>query len=180
MNKYFSLEFLSALPRYVNTRDCQELSGYLLLEETASGAVVFFLERKMYTLVSASGECFKTRWKVWPITIWQTSRLSEAWRFFSLTLFWRVVVRCSSELMLALSTWCPKPNGSNSLFERESGNSPQTVTLSHGVSRNFFLFFRIHFARRTFAESLVVLCPNRLLPLRTSFKPLAEIPKASL
>ena len=45
MNKYFSFEFLSALPWYVNTRDCQELSGYLLLEETAAGAVVFWREK---------------------------------------------------------------------------------------------------------------------------------------
>lgn len=54
-------EFLSGLPGYVNTRDCQKLSGYLLLEETAAGAVVF--GEKMYTLVSPTDECFKTRMK---------------------------------------------------------------------------------------------------------------------
>ena len=54
-------EFLAELPRYVNTRDCQELSGYLLLEETARSAIVF--GEKMYTFVSGEGECFKTRLK---------------------------------------------------------------------------------------------------------------------
>ena len=54
-------EFLSALPWCVNTRDCQKLSSYLLLEETAAGTVVF--GEKMYTLVSPTGECFKTRMK---------------------------------------------------------------------------------------------------------------------
>ena len=54
-------EFLAELSRYVNTRDCPELSGYLLLEDAAAGALVF--GEKMYSLVAASGECFKTRMK---------------------------------------------------------------------------------------------------------------------
>ena len=54
-------DFLDELPQFVNSRDCELLSGYLLLEETASGAIVF--GEKMYTLLSGDEKCFKTRMK---------------------------------------------------------------------------------------------------------------------
>ena len=54
-------DFLAELPQFVNSGDCELVSGYLLLEESVSEAIVF--GEKMYTLLSNDGVCFKTRMK---------------------------------------------------------------------------------------------------------------------
>jgi len=54
-------QFVTLLPQFVNTRDCNLLSGYLLLEATSPQAIVW--GEKLYSLIDEGGSYFKTRMK---------------------------------------------------------------------------------------------------------------------
>lgn len=68
-------DFLTELPQFVNTGAGELLSGYLLLEESASEAFIF--GEKMYTLISNSGDCFKSRMKGFSYNTLQTLTLDQ-------------------------------------------------------------------------------------------------------
>ena len=54
-------QFVALLPQFVNTRDCNLLSGYLLLEASSPSAIIW--GEKLYSLIDEGGSYFKTRMK---------------------------------------------------------------------------------------------------------------------